>query len=183
MTPEPTGTPIVTPTPGFTGTFVIGDENAQIGNHVTFWGSHWAQHNTSSNGDTPEGFMGFAGSLSPNLAECGGTWRGNVGGGTNPPMMIPEFITAVASSSITRSGSHVNGDIALVVLIQTDSGYEPNPGHPGTGTIVGIVCGTPPSGDAFANISTRMRVETGDSVLIGGLSSRAIIRSGSCFAQ
>jgi len=61
----------------------------------------------------------------------------------------------------------------MVVLIRADSGYEPNPGHPGTGTIVEIVCG--PGGDepgTLSNISTRMRVEAGDGALIGGLMVR-----------
>jgi hypothetical protein len=25
-------------------------------------------------------------------------------------------------------------------MVQIDQGYAPNPGHPGTGTVVGIVC-------------------------------------------
>ena len=40
QTPTPTATPTPTPTPIVTG-FVIGDLDAVVGNHVTFWGAQW----------------------------------------------------------------------------------------------------------------------------------------------
>ena len=167
VTPSPTSTPVVTPTPSFAGSFVIGDMNVVVGNHVTFWGAQWAQHNSLSNGQAPNSFKGFAGTISPDPAECGGTWTGRNGNSSNPPMMIPEVITVIAASSITQSGSNITGDVAAIVLVQTDPGYEPNPGHAGTGTIVAIVCGST-IGDGISNISTRMRIEPGENVLIGG---------------
>jgi hypothetical protein len=36
----------------------------------------------------------------------------------------------------TRAGSAITGKIAHIVVVQTNPGYQPNPGHPGTGTIV-----------------------------------------------
>ena len=52
----------------------------------------------------------------------------------------------------------------MTVVIETDPGYEPNPGHPGTGTVVAVTCHSTP----LSNISTRLRVETADNLLIGG---------------
>src|SRR5205085_11794763 len=82
----PTGTPLPTPTPTFEGNFVIGDVEAVVGNHVYFWGSQWAQHNSLSGGEasptptpgvspTPvNAFKGFANSTSSNPPDCGGSW-------------------------------------------------------------------------------------------------------------
>ena len=50
------------------------------------------------------------------------------------------------------------------MLVETDPGYQPNPGHAGTGTVRAVVCTSVP----LTNVSTRLRVETADKVLIGG---------------
>jgi hypothetical protein len=143
---------------------VIGDRDAVVGNHVTFWGAQWARLNSLSGGEAPHSFKGFANSTIPNPATCGGTWTSDPGNSSGPPSSIPAFITVIAASSITQSGSEITGNIPEMVLIETDPGYEPNPGHAGTGTVVAVVCISAP----LANISTRLRVETADNVLIGG---------------
>src|SRR5204862_5371765 len=91
-TPTPSGTPFPTPTPTFEGNFVIGDQNAVVGNHVTFWGAHWAHLNSTSGGSVPNSFKGFANSTDPNPAECGGTWTGSTGNSSGPPSSLPQFI-------------------------------------------------------------------------------------------
>jgi len=159
---------MVTPTPSFPGTFIIGDLNAVVGNHVTFWGAHWADENQFSDCDAPHGFKGYAGQTDPMVPECGGTFTGHLGGGTNPPMMIPHIITVAATSSVMQSHGNVSGTITSIVLVETDPGYEPHPGHAGTGTVIAVVCAPERPGE-ISNISTRLRVETGDNVLIGGL--------------
>jgi hypothetical protein len=55
----------------------------------------------------------------------------------------------------------------MLVVIHIDPGYKPNPGHAGTGTVVAVSCMSMPLSD-ISNISTRLRVETGDNMLIGG---------------
>ena len=52
----------------------------------------------------------------------------------------------------------------MLVVVETDPGYEPNPGHPGTGTVVSVSCISTP----LTNVSTRLRVETAENLLIGG---------------
>jgi hypothetical protein len=163
-TPTPSGTPFPTPTPTFEGNFVIGDVNAVVGNHVTFWGAQWAQHNSLSGGTAPHSFKGFANSTNPNPVGCGGTWTSSTGNSGGPPSGLPTFITAIAASSITQTGSTINGNVSMLVVIQTDPGYQPNPGHAGTGTVVNVTCVSAP----LSNISTRLRVETSDNTLIGG---------------
>jgi hypothetical protein len=140
LTPAPTPTPTPTPFPGG-GTFVIGDHNAVVGNHVTFWGAHWANLNSLSGGPAPSSFKGFADSTSPNPPPtCGGTWTSDPGNSSQPPSSVPHFITVIAASSITQSGSVISGNIPEMVIVQTDPGYGPNPGHAGTGTVVAVVC-------------------------------------------
>ena len=135
-----------------------------IGNHVTFWGAQWAQENSLSSGTAPHSFKGFADSVNPDPAACGGTWTGSTGNSGGLPSTLPQYITVIAASSITQSGSTISGNIAMLVVVRTDPGYEPNPGHAGTGTVVDITCISVP----MSNISTRVKVETDDNVLVGG---------------
>ncbi|MFL6521472.1 MAG: hypothetical protein ACJ8NS_14725 [Chthoniobacterales bacterium] len=139
-TATPTATPIATPPPTFSGSFVIGDGNAIVGDHVTFWGSQWARVNALSAGQAPSGFKGFASSTSPDPAGCGGAWTSETGTSSAPPGSIPAYITVLVSSSVMQSGPVVSGSIAQMAIVKTDPSYEPNPGHPGTGTVVAVFC-------------------------------------------
>ncbi|MGA2806072.1 MAG: hypothetical protein ABSF89_17070 [Acidimicrobiales bacterium] len=46
----------------------------------------------------------------------------------------------IVSSSITQSGSTISGNTPDIVVVKTNSGYAPDPGHAGTGTVVAQVC-------------------------------------------
>ena len=46
----------------------------------------------------------------------------------------------IVSSSITKSGSTISGNTPDIVVVKTNSGYAPDPGHAGTGTVVAQVC-------------------------------------------
>jgi hypothetical protein len=120
--------------------FVIGDNNAIVGSHVTFWGAQWAKSNSLSGGSAPSSFKGFANSTSTSPATCGGTWTSDPGNSAGAPAAIPEFITVIVSSSITKSGSVISGNNRKLVIIRTDPGYGPSPGQAGTGTVYSIVC-------------------------------------------
>jgi hypothetical protein len=141
--------------------FVIGDRNAVIGNHVTFWGAKWAKLNSLSGGPAPRNFKGFAQMTSTQPATCGGTWttelhrrrdgkeeeaddddddNHEVRQGSGRPDTLPEFITVIASSSITKHGLVVSGNIPKLVIVKTDPGYGRGRGHFGTGTVVSVVC-------------------------------------------
>jgi hypothetical protein len=51
-------------------------------------------------------------------------------------------MTVLVSSLITESGVIISGDVPKMVIVHTDPGYEPDPGHAGTGTVTAVVCGS-----------------------------------------
>ena len=161
-TPSPTPTPVVspTPTPPFEGNFVIGDLDAVVGNRVTFHSPQWANVNHLSGGGAPRSFKGFARFPDPNPAECGGTWTTTPGNSSHPPDDIPEFITAIAASSVRKTGSIISGDIPMLVVIQTDPNPGGGHGNPKTGTVVSIICGPTPGPSCTPN--TFKATMTGD---------------------
>jgi probable HAF family extracellular repeat protein len=120
--------------------FVIGDGNAVVGNHVTFWGAQWAKANSLSGGSAPASFKGFVKSTSTNPPACGGTWQGTSGNRSKPPRTVPSYITVMVASSATKSRSTISGNIVNTATIKTDPGYGPNPGHAGTGRVVAVGC-------------------------------------------
>ena len=153
----PTARITVTPTPAPPATgFVIGDLNAVIGNHVTFWGAQWAKKNSLSGGPAPSSFKGYANSPNPNPPACGGTWNSDPGNSSGPPASVSAFMTVIVSSSITKSGSMISGNIPEMVIVQTDPGYAPNPGHAGTGTVTEVVCGSGPATAACSLLQKRL---------------------------
>ncbi len=122
------------------GNFVIGNGNSAIGTNVTFWGSQWAKQNTLSGGAAPAAFKGF--SNTPNAApSCGTNWSTGPGNSAAPPKPpLPAFMAVIVASSISKSGSTISGNTQRVVVVQTNPGYNANPGHAGTGKVVAVVC-------------------------------------------
>jgi hypothetical protein len=121
------------------GSFVIGDVNVAFGAPVTFWGAQWARANPLSGGAAPASFKGFADTFEP--PTCGSSWSTRPGNSSDPPPgPLPEFIDVIVSSQITKSGPRISGNTLDVVVVQTEPGYAPDPGHAGTGTVVGVVC-------------------------------------------
>jgi len=62
------------------------------------------------------------------------------GNSSQPPDTVPLFMAVVASSTITKSGATITGDIPKIVVVRTNPGYGPSPGQTGTGTVVAVVC-------------------------------------------
>jgi hypothetical protein len=135
-------------------TFVVGDLEAMappmIGNQLTWWSSQWANINQMSGGPAPSSMKGFAGfedmALPPGVnpaALCGMTWTTDPGNSTPPPATVPSNMFVIVSSHIQQNGSVISGDIKEVIVVHNDPGYQPDPGHTGTGTEAAIVCSTP----------------------------------------
>jgi hypothetical protein len=120
--------------------FVIGDRSAVVGHHVTFWGAQWAKSNTLSGSAAPSAFKGFAEITTPNPPYCGGSWTSGTGNTSNPPATLPSTIRVIVSSSITKSGPVFSGNIPQMAVINVDPGYQPDPSHPGTGTVISVDC-------------------------------------------
>lgn len=120
------------------GSFVIGDAvpGTAIGTPVNFWGAQWAKHNSLTGGPDPAAFKGFEDSAT--APTVGTHWTTSPGNSSAPPAGIPSFMGVIVSSSINKSGPSISGNTVHVVVVKTDPGYQPNPGHAGTGTIVGL---------------------------------------------
>ena len=136
-----------------TGSFVIGDQNVTVGAQVDFWGAQWWKDNPLSTGSAPASFKGYA----DNAATCEQTWTTRPGNSSDPPASLSGTINVIVSSQIAKSGPVISGDVKEIVQVAVDPGYAGNPGHPGTGTILGYVCGGPiitdPSGGGGPIIS------------------------------
>jgi hypothetical protein len=122
------------------GSFVIGDKEAAINNQVMFWGAQWWKNNRLSGGFAPASFKGFADVTSTTPPVCGGTWITDPGNCSDPPSSIPAYMAVLVASKITKAGNKISGNIPEIVIVKTNGGYGPNPGHPGTGTVVGVLC-------------------------------------------
>jgi hypothetical protein len=128
--------------------FVIGDLDAVVGNHVTFWGAQWWKENHLSGGRAPASFKGFANCTNPNPPNCGGTWTSDPGNSGHPPDTIPADITVIVSSLITKNGPVESGDIPMMVTVHVDPCCYGQPveapGHEGRGIVTAVICGAPP---------------------------------------
>ena len=120
--------------------FVIGDRNAVVGQHVTFWGAKWAKLNSLSGGSAPSAFKGFAENTTPNPPYCGGSWSTGTGNTSSQPATLPSTIRVIVASSISKSGPLISGNIPQMAVINVDPGYQPDPDHPGTGTVISVDC-------------------------------------------
>jgi hypothetical protein len=133
------------------GGFALGDQavaHATPGTTLTWWGSQWASANPLSGGAAPASFKGFAqkfasGTTTVTNPVCGATWTTGTGNSPTPPSSVPAYMAVVVPTKVTQSGSTVfSGNITKIVIVKTNSGYQPDPSHPGTGTVVATLCGT-----------------------------------------
>jgi len=121
--------------PGGGGAFVIGNSK---GAPAYWWGAQWWKRDHLSSGLAPASFKGFEKS---NLAPwCGQTWTTRPGNSPKPPSTVPGTMAVIVASHVSKQGPVISGDIVHIVLVRTNPGYGPNPGHTGTGTIVAQLC-------------------------------------------
>jgi hypothetical protein len=119
------------------GSMIVGNLNAGVGSAVEFWGAQWAKDNALSGGPAPNAFKGFA-DVSPQ--SCGGSWTASPGNSSGPPATVPSYMGVIVSSTVAQSGGSISGDVPMIIVVKTDPGYGPSPGHAGTGTVVGVFC-------------------------------------------
>jgi hypothetical protein len=121
------------------GSFVIGGQKSAVGTSVTFWGAQWAKDNSVNSAGVPRSFKGFA--ENPVTPACGVAWSGDPGNSTPPPSgSLPAFMGVIVTNSPSKTGSTISGTVVHIVIVQTNPGYAPDPGHEGTGTVVATVC-------------------------------------------
>ena len=122
------------------GAFAISDLQDINGHAVYWWGAQWWKNDHLSTGLAPASFKGFENSIASPW--CGDTWTTRPGNSSRPPKAVApnSYMAVIVSSWITKRGSVISGNVVHVVLVRTNAGYGPNPGHPGTGTIVATLC-------------------------------------------
>jgi hypothetical protein len=107
---------------------------------VEFWGANWAEANVLTGGPAPDSFKGFAATTAEPPA-CGGAWTTRPGNSSSPPdPPLPSFMGVIVSTTVSKSGSTISRNVFQIIVVTTNPGYEPNPGHPGTGTVVATFC-------------------------------------------
>lgn len=121
------------------GSFVISAQKAAIGSSVSFWGAQWWKLDPLVPTLAPASFKGFA--LNPTTPSCGARWSTDPGNSAPPPAgPLPPYMGVIVTSAASQSGSAISGDTPHIVVVKTDPGYLPDPGHAGTGTVVSQVC-------------------------------------------
>ena len=91
--------------------------------------------NSLSGGAAPSAFKGLAISTDA-LSRKFATGPGNSVDG--PDALPPGDVLVLIASPITKSGSTINGTFSGTVMVQPDPGYAGDPGHAGTGVVVGV---------------------------------------------
>jgi hypothetical protein len=128
------------------GAFVLGDKTASsAGNKtVTWWGGTWSGVNRLSGGLAPHAFKGFAAKISlpttTPAAQCGSAWATTGGNSPRPTNGVPSYMGSIVTTGVTKSGRTISGNAVKIVVVKTNPGYAPNPGHHGTGRIVATYC-------------------------------------------
>ncbi len=130
------------------GDFVLGDitvAGASPTTTVYWWSDSWWSLNTLTGGTAPLSFKGFAGAVTtlPTTSPanvCGTTFKTLPGNSPPPSSGVPAYMGVLVADSVTKSGNGIAGTWGEIVVVKTGSGYSPNPGHPGTGTIVATFC-------------------------------------------
>jgi hypothetical protein len=125
------------------GVFALGDRSAAIGTHATYWGSQWAAINSLTGGSAPSAFKGFGGQPSSTPPACGGTWTTSPGNSASPVNSVPAYMGVAVSSSVTKHGNDIVGNIVGIIVVKTDPGYGSAPGQVGTGTVIATYCSVP----------------------------------------
>jgi hypothetical protein len=120
------------------GSFILGDKTDS--GTVEFWGSDWANVNVLTAGSAPDALKGFAETTTEPPA-CGTKWTTRPGNSSGPPNgPLPSYMGTVVSSGISKSGPNIAGNVLQIVVVTPNAGYDANPGHHGTGTVVATYC-------------------------------------------
>jgi hypothetical protein len=120
------------------GAFSIGDGNSAIGSNVTWWGSQWSAANTLSGGAAPSSYKGFENSSTN--PTCGTNWTSTGGNSPPPASSVPHYMATIVTSKVTSgSNTKFSGNTVEMVVVKTNSGYNPNTGSAGTGTVVAVI--------------------------------------------
>jgi hypothetical protein len=130
------------------GAFVLGDSTVAAATpttNVTWWDAAWSNLSSLTGGSAPASFKGFAETVTSLPTQspanvCGLTFATSPGNSAPPTSTVPSYMGVLVASSVTKAGSNISGNWGGIVVVKTDPGYAPNPGHAGTGKIVAVFC-------------------------------------------
>jgi hypothetical protein len=133
------------------GAFVIGDKSGQFGNagvgsNVTFWSQSWSSLNPTTSGTALSSFKGWENTVTnPTCGSPAPTWQSKSGNSPPPPAgTLPRYMRVIVASNVGKAGSNPAGNIARIVVIDTQgNAYNPNPASNGSGVVVNVVCTSP----------------------------------------
>lgn len=91
-----------------------------------------------SGGPGPNAFKGFENGTA--MPACGSPWTSQPGNSSKPPATIPADMAVIVSSSVTKNGSVITGNVMEIIIVKTLPGYGPSPGHHGNGQVVAVLC-------------------------------------------
>jgi hypothetical protein len=102
-----------------------------VGQRVVFWGTQWP----GVSAPVPAAFSGCADQVR------GATWTGRPGNASRPPATIPSYLGALVTTSVDKHGSTITGNVVAEVVLQVENpaAYQPDPGHEGAGTVLGLI--------------------------------------------
>jgi len=120
--------------------FVIGDvEPHAVNDVVNFWGAQWWKNNDMSGFVSP-GVASFKGYADEADTVCGGKWSTRPGNSSNPPDVIPNDVMVIVTDTVDKKGPDIGGNIKQIIIVHSDGGYGPNPGHRGNGPVKRVLC-------------------------------------------
>jgi hypothetical protein len=61
-------------------------------------------------------------------------------------------MAVIVSSTINKNGTVISGDIKKIIVVRTNPGYGPSPGHPGTGQVIAILCDSAAQSASLMNL-------------------------------
>ena len=124
--------------------FVISDRMAAVGNTVTFWGAQWSREESAEQRRCrAEQLQGIRRAV---RGRRRAVLRRDV---DDRARQQPRAAGRPAARlhgrrrgrRCDKSGSTISGDVRRIVVVKTNPGYAPNPGHEGTGKIIAVDCG------------------------------------------
>ena len=130
------------------GAFALGNSTiaaATLTTNLTWWDASWSSLNSLTGGGAPASFKGFADTVTSLPTQtpanvCGSTFATLPGNSPPPTGTVPSYMGILVTNSVSKAGNNISGNWGGIVVVKTDPGYAPNPGHAGTGKIVAVFC-------------------------------------------
>ena len=99
-----------------------------------------------SNERNQQSFKGWENTVTnPTCGSPAPTWQSKSGNSPPPPAgTLPRYMRVIVASNVGKAGSNPAGNIARIVVIDTQgNAYNPNPASNGSGVVVNVVCTSP----------------------------------------